>query len=151
MARRKLFDRPVDKEMVERAKQVCREFTVAKRELPILEQDLTRLATKRTEEKNKVMQQLYLEKEKELQKMVDRDKEIITLFTAGEEFLEGTPREVIIQKFLNGKGWNEIETPESSVVKMSNGCVDHYLKIGYQMMGYGIQRYLSIRDKMLGK
>ena len=117
MARRKLFDRPVDKEMVERAKQVCKEYTVAKRELPVL----------------------------------DQDKEIITLFTAGEEFLEGTPREVIIQKFLNGKGWNEIETPESSVVKMSNGCVDHYLKIGYQMMGYGIQRYLSIRDKMLGK
>ena len=83
--------------------------------------------------------------------MVDHDKEIITLFTAGEEFLEGTHRDVIIQKFLNGKGWNEIETPESSVVKMSNGCVDHYLKIGYQMMGYGIQRYLSIRDKMLGK
>lgn len=35
MARRKLFDRPVDKEMVERAKQVCREYTVAKQELPI--------------------------------------------------------------------------------------------------------------------
>lgn len=34
MARRKLFDRPVDKEMVERAKQVCKEYTVAKRELP---------------------------------------------------------------------------------------------------------------------
>lgn len=83
--------------------------------------------------------------------MTDRDKEIITLFTAGEEFLEGTPREVIIQKFLNGKGWNEIETPESSVVKMSNGCVDHYLKIGYQMMGYGIQRYLALRDKMMGE
>lgn len=55
MARRKLFDRPVDKEMVERAKQVCREYTMAKRELPILEQDLARLATKRTEEENKVM------------------------------------------------------------------------------------------------
>ncbi len=51
MARRKLFDRPVDKEMVERAKQVCKEYTVAKRELPVLEQDLARLATKRTEEK----------------------------------------------------------------------------------------------------
>lgn len=80
MARRKLFDRPVDKEMVERAKQVCKEYTVAKRELPVLEQDLARLATKRTEEKNKVMRQLYLEKEQELQKMVDQDKEIITLF-----------------------------------------------------------------------
>ena len=73
MARRKLFDRPVDKEMVERAKQVCKEYTVAKRELPVLEQDLARLATKRTEEKNKVMRQLYLEKEQELQKMVDQD------------------------------------------------------------------------------
>lgn len=151
MARRKLFDRPVDKEMVDRAKKVCREYTVAKQELPILEQDLARLATKRTAEKNKVLQQLYLEKEQELQKMADRDKEIVTLFTAGKEFLEGTPREVIIQKFLNGKGWNEIETPEGGVVKMSNGCVDHYLKIGYQMMGYGIQRYLAIRDKMMGE
>ena len=151
MARRKLFDRPVDKEMVERAKQVCREYTAAKRELLILEQDFARLAKKRSMEKNKVMRQLYLEKEQELQKAIMRDKETIQLFAAGEEFLEGTPREVIIQKFLNGKGWNEIETPESSVVKMSNGCVDHYLKIGYQMMGYGIQRYLSIRDKMLGK
>ena len=92
MARRKLFDRPVDKEMVERAKQVCREYTVAKRELPILEQDLTRLATKRTEEKNKVMQQLYLEKEQELQKMVDRDKEIITLFSWRGVFRRNTQR-----------------------------------------------------------
>ena len=31
MARRKLFDRPVDKEMIERAKQVCKEYTAAKR------------------------------------------------------------------------------------------------------------------------
>ena len=151
MARRKLFDRPVDKEMVERAKQVCKEYTVAKRELPILEQDLARLEKKRAAEKNKVMQQLYLEKEQELQKMADRYKEIIALFTAGTEFLEGTPREVIIQKFLTGKGWDEIETAEGGAVKMSNGCVDHYLKIGYQMMGYGIQRYIAIRDKMTRK
>ncbi len=116
MARRKLFDRPVDKEMVERAKQVCKEYTVAKRELPVLEQDLARLATKRTEEKNKVMRQLYLEKEQELQKMVDQDKEIITLFTAGEEFLEGTPREVIIQKFLNGFLYPLIKTLLQSLI-----------------------------------
>lgn len=149
MARKKLFDKPVDKEMVERAKQVCREYTVAKQELPILEKDLARLATKRTAEKNKVLQQLYLEKEQELQKAVKRDKEIVTLFTAGEEFLEGTPREVISQKFITGKGWDDIETTEGGVVKMSNGCVDHYLKIGYQMMGYGIQRYFAIRDRMM--
>ena len=42
--------------------RVCKEYTVAKRELPVLEQDLARLATKRTEEKNKVMRQLYLER-----------------------------------------------------------------------------------------
>ena len=48
MARRKLFDRPVDKEMVERAKQVCREYTAAKRELLILEQDFARGVWKRT-------------------------------------------------------------------------------------------------------
>lgn len=148
MARSKLFDRPVDKEMVERAKKVCKEYTAAKRELSILEQDLARLEKKRAVEKNKVMRQLYLEKEQELQKMVDQDKEIVTLFTAGEEFLEGTPREVIIQRFLTGKGWDKIETAEGGAVKMSNGCVDHYLKIGYQMMGYGIQHYLAIRDKM---
>lgn len=41
--------------------------------------------------------------------MVDQDKEIITLFTAGEEFLEGTPREVIIQKFLNGKDGTKLK------------------------------------------
>ena len=74
MARRKLFDRPVDKEMVERAKKVCKEYTAAKRELSILEQDLARLEKKRAVEKNKVMRQLYLEKEQELQKMVDQDK-----------------------------------------------------------------------------
>ena len=50
MARRKLFDRPVDKEMVERAKQVCKEYTKAKKELPVLEQDFARLAKKRTME-----------------------------------------------------------------------------------------------------
>lgn len=58
MARKKLFDRTVDKEMVERAKRVCKEYTKAKRELPVLEQDLARLAKKRTMEKNKVMRQL---------------------------------------------------------------------------------------------
>lgn len=77
MARRKLFDRPVDKEMVERAKQVCREYTAAKRELLILEQDFARLAKKRSMEKNKVMRQLYLEKEQELQKAIMRDRETI--------------------------------------------------------------------------
>lgn len=151
MARRKLFDRPVDKEMVERAKQVCREYTAAKRELSILEQDFARLAKKRSMEKNKVMRQLYLEKEQELQKAIMRDRETIQLFAAGEEFLEGKPREVILQRFLVGKGWEKIETCEDSAVKMSNGCVDHYLKVGYQMMGYGIQRYLAIQDKMMGE
>ena len=124
MARRKLFDRPVDKEMVERAKQVCREYTAAKRELLILEQDFARLAKKRSMEKNKVMRQLYLEKEQELQKAIMRDRETIQLFAAGEEFLEGKPREVILQRFLVGKGWEKIETCEGSAVKMSNGCVD---------------------------
>lgn len=151
MARKKLFDRPVDKEMVERAKQVCKEYTEAKRELPILEQDLTRLSKKRSSEKNSVMQQLYLEKEQELQKAVNRDKEIVQLFAAGEEFLEGKPKEVIIQKFIIGRGWEEIEACEGNGIKMSNGCVDHYLKIGYQMMGYGIQRYLTIKSEMAGE
>lgn len=72
---------------------------------------------------------------------------VLQLFAAGEEFLEGKPREVILQRFLVGKGWGKIETCEGSAVKMSNGCVDHYLKVGYQMMGYGIQRYLAIQDK----
>ena len=151
MARKKLFDRTVDKEMVERAKRVCKEYTKAKRELPVLEQDLARLAKKRTMEKNKVMRQLYLEREQELQRVINQDRETIQLFAAGKEFLEGKPREVILQRFLVGRGWEKIETCEGSEVKMSNGCVDHYLKIGYHMMGYGIQRYLSIRDKMLGK
>ena len=74
MARRKLFDRPVDKEMVERAKQVCKEYTVAKRELPVLEQDLARLATKRTEEKDKVMRQLYRDKSRNFRKWLTRIK-----------------------------------------------------------------------------
>ena len=92
MARRKLFDRPVDKEMVERAKQVCKEYTVAKRELPVLEQDLARLATKRTEEKNKVMRQLYLEKEQDFRKWLTRIKKSSHFSQLERSFRRNTQR-----------------------------------------------------------